>query len=72
MGEDESILDMSIRWGHVKIVEHLLKFEWPDTYLKSALKMAITSKNEYITKLVKKAIAENKIKNRKSYSCCFG
>ncbi len=34
--------------------------------------MAINSKNEYIAKLVKKAIAENRIKHRKSYSCCFG
>jgi len=43
--EEESILDVSVRWGHIKLIEYLLKkVEWPLEYLKESTKIAISGK----------------------------
>lgn len=70
--EEESVLDLSIRWGQSKIVEKLLTLSWPTDYLKSGLKIATQNNNQSLIKLLKKSIAENKHKSRKKYACCFG
>jgi hypothetical protein len=41
-------------------------------YLKNAQKIADQYKNDYLIKLMKKAVTEHKIKHKKKYTCCFG
>jgi hypothetical protein len=53
-------------------VDLLLKLSWPIEYLKAGYKEACLIKNEQMIKRLKKAIAENRKQQRKSYSCCFG
>ena len=62
---------MSVRWGHIKLVENLLKLEWSQDYLKNALKEALERKNEALIKMIKKTIAEKKNKKKKSNCSCF-
>lgn len=72
--EDQSVLDLSIRWGHVKLVEYLLSLNWPYEYLKEGLKLAVKGKNNIMIGLIRKAIADEKIRNKhkNKFSCCFG
>ena len=69
--EEQSVLDVSIRWGHIKLVEYLLNLEWPMPYLKSGLKEASLLKNPGLTNLMKKAISSHKLKHKSNYFCCF-
>ncbi len=69
--EEQSVLDVCVRFGHIKLVEYFLKLDWPVEYLKSGLKEALDLKHEILIKMLKKAIAENKIKHRKNYCSCF-
>ena len=66
------MLDVAVRWGHLKLVEYLLKLDWPAEYLKSGLKEALDGKNDTLIKMLKKAMIENKIKKKKKACSCFG
>jgi hypothetical protein len=67
------VLDLAVRWGHTKLIEYLLTLKWPFDTLKNSLKQAIERKNEAIIKMLKKAMAECKILNKKKFGCfsCF-
>jgi hypothetical protein len=69
--EEQSVLDVSIRWGHVRLVDYLTTLKWPIAYLKSGLNEASTRNNIELIKYMKKAIAAHKLKNKSKYSCCF-
>jgi len=69
--EEESILDVSVRWGHIKLIEYLLHvIQWPFDYLKEATKVALAGKNETIIKMLRKATNDCK-KNAKKQDGCF-
>lgn len=67
--DEQSVLDVSIRWSHIKLVEYLLGLEWPMAYLKSGLKEASLGKNVEMINLLRKAITLHKMKNKTG--CCF-
>lgn len=69
--EEQSVLDVSIRWGHIKLVNYFIALEWPIAYLKSGLKEASFRNNIEMMKLIKKAIGLHKLKNKSKYNCCF-
>jgi hypothetical protein len=65
--EEQSVLDVSIRWGHVKLVEYLLTLKWDVEYLKNGVKEAEKRNNETIKKMLQISIKRRKSK----FSCCF-
>lgn len=68
--EKLSILDVIVRWNHLKLTQYLLleneyKLDWPKEYIVSALKIAVSQNNKNMIKLLKS------VKTMKSGSCCF-
>lgn len=49
-GEEESSLEVAVRWGHNNIVKELLKLEWPKKVLHKARKIASTSDMQELLK----------------------
>ncbi|OMJ78930.1 hypothetical protein SteCoe_21150 [Stentor coeruleus] len=49
-GEEESSLEVAVRWGHNNIVKELLKLEWPKKILHKARKIASTSEMQELLK----------------------
>lgn len=54
-----SILDASVRWNHIKVINYLLfeneyNLTWPKEYIKSAIKIAESNENWVVVKQLKK------------------
>lgn len=70
-GEDDSVLNLSVRWNHIGVVEYLLNnLNWPLSYLKEALTCAKGIKNKILIKLIINAIQRNQ-RMYKNNSCCL-
>ncbi|OMJ82127.1 hypothetical protein SteCoe_17245 [Stentor coeruleus] len=49
-GEEESSLEVAVRWRHINIVNELLKLEWPKKALHKARKIASTAEMQKLLK----------------------
>lgn len=68
LSKEESVIEASLRWNHLKIFEYLITLEWPKEYIMNCLRL---SKSLEENPRLKALISSKLRKIRKTNSCCF-